>query len=378
MSENIPLLANIVTFVLIMKQVVLSVTNNLEEDQRVNKVALSLKNMGYDVLVVGTDNTECHAYNPGYKTKILHVIFKKGFLFYAEFNLRLFFYLLTNSFDVYVANDTDSLMANYMASTYRKKKLVVDLHELFPEVPEVVNRKFVKWFWTKIEDLFLPKVKYGYTVCQSIADYYKDRYGINLKVVRNLPQFKKYEGRKDLFKIYGDKKVILYQGCVNEGRGIEWIMEAMKYVENAVFVVIGEGDLYQELKAKAEEQFCDRVFFYGRKPYAELLGYTLSSDLGVCLLKNQGLSYYYALPNRVFDYMQAHIPILATAFPEISRVVNKEKTGLTLNSEDPKKIAEVIEFLLRQEVDHSNFERAANIYNWENEEKVLRSIYENL
>ena len=241
-----------------------------------------------------------------------------------------------------------------------------------------VNRKFVKWFWTKIEDLFLPKVKYGYTVCQSIADYYKDRYGINLKVVRNLPQFKKYEGRKDLFKIYGDKKVILYQGCVNEGRGIEWIMEAMKYVENAVFVVIGEGDLYQELKAKAEEQFSDRVFFYGRKPYAELLGYTLSSDLGVCLLKNQGLSYYYALPNRVFDYMQAHIPILATAFPEISRVVNKEKTGLTLNSEDPKKIAEVIEFLLRQEVDHSNFERAANIYNWENEEKVLRSIYENL
>lgn len=378
MFDFIPLLANIVTFVLIMKQVVLSVTNNLEEDQRVNKVALSLKKMGYEVLVVGTNNTECHDYNPGYKTRILNVVFKKGFLFYAEYNLRLLLFLLTHTFDVYVANDTDTLMANYVASKLKGTQLVVDLHELFPEVPEVVNRKKVKWVWTKIEDAILPHIKHGYTVCQSIADYYKNRYGITLQVVRNLPSYKKYEGRKDLFKEFGDKKVILYQGCVNEGRGIEWIMDAMKYVDNAVFIVIGQGDLYEELKNKAAEQFPDKVFFYGRKPYADLINYTLSADLGVCLLKNQGLSYYYALPNRVFDYMQAHIPILATAFPEISRIVNAEKTGLTLSSEDPKKIAEVIQFLLRQKVDHENFERAASVYNWENEEKVLHTIYENL
>ena len=371
-------MANIVTFVLIMKQVVLSVTNNLEEDQRVNKVTLSLKKMGYGVLVVGTDNTECHEYNPGYKTKILRVLFKKSILFYLEYNLRLFFFLISHRFDIYVANDTDTLLANFFASKIKKTKLVVDLHELFPEVPEVVNRKLVKWVWTKIEDAILPHIKHGYTVCQSIADYYKNRYGITLQVVRNLPSYKKYEGRKDLFKEFGDKKVILYQGCVNEGRGIEWIMDAMNYIDNAVFIVLGQGDLYEELKLKAEQHFNGKVAFLGRKPYSDLINYTLSADLGVCLLKNQGLSYFYALPNRIFDYMQAHLPILATSFPEISEIVNKEKTGLTINSEDPKKIAEVIQFLLRQKVDHDNFERAANIYNWENEEIALRKVYENL
>lgn len=378
MFDFIPLLANIVTFVLIMKQVVLSVTNNLEEDQRVNKVTLSLKKMGYGVLVVGTDNTECHEYNPGYKTKILRVLFKKSILFYLEYNLRLFFFLISHRFDIYVANDTDTLLANFFASKIKRTKLVVDLHELFPEVPEVVNRKLVKWVWTKIEDAILPHIKHGYTVCQSIADYYKNRYGITLQVVRNLPSYKKYEGRKDLFKEFGDKKVILYQGCVNEGRGIEWIMDAMNYIDNAVFIVLGQGDLYEELKLKAEQHFNGKVAFLGRKPYSDLINYTLSADLGVCLLKNQGLSYFYALPNRIFDYMQAHLPILATSFPEISEIVNKEKTGLTINSEDPKKIAEVIQFLLRQKVDHDNFERAANIYNWENEEIALRKVYENL
>ena len=113
-------MANIVTFVLIMKQVVLSVTNNLEEDQRVNKVTIKKKKMGYGVLVVGTDNTECHEYNPGYKTKILRVLFKKSILFYLEYNLRLFFFLISHRFDIYVANDTDTLLANFFASKIKR------------------------------------------------------------------------------------------------------------------------------------------------------------------------------------------------------------------------------------------------------------------
>lgn len=362
-----------------MKQVVLSVTNNLETDQRVNKVALSLQKMGFEVYVVGSNNRPCHDYNPGYKVKRLSVFFKKGFLFYAEFNLRLFFHLLSRKFDVCVANDTDTVLPNYFASKIKHKELVVDLHELFPEVPEVTNRKFVKGFWTKIEDFVLPKVKNGYTVCQSIADYYKNRYGITLKVVRNLPNYKAYETKESAFKEFGEKKVILYQGAVNEGRGIEWVMDAMQYVENAVFVVIGTGDLYEALKTKSQQEpYKGKVFFWGHKPYSELFNYTLSAHLGVCLLKNQGLSYFYALPNRVFDYMQAHLPILATGFPEISKVVNKEKTGLTINTEDPKKIAEVINFILRQDVNHDNYERASKLYSWEQEEVVLKEIYSNL
>lgn len=363
-----------------MKEVVLSVTNNLETDQRVNKVAHTLIGMGYDVTVIGSNHRECHAYNPGYKTKRLSVWFKKGVLFYAEYNLRLFLFLLLHKrYDVYVANDTDTLLPNFFIHKVKNGKLVVDLHELFPELPEVTNRKFVKWVWTSIEDLILPHVVNGYTVCQSIADYYKNKYSITLKVVRNIPNYKEYTGKKNLFSSYTDKKVILYQGAVNEGRGIEWIMDAMPLVDNAIFIVIGTGTLYDSLKDKAKDPiYKDRVLFLGHKPYSELIDYTLSSDLGVCLLKNQGLSYYYALPNRIFDFMQAHVPMLATGFPEIARIINREKTGYTINTENPEEIAKAINFLLMQKFDDDNFARVAGIYNWENEQNVLKEIYSNI
>lgn len=362
-----------------MKKVILSVTNNLETDQRVNKVALSLQKMGYSVHVVGSDNRLCHDYDPGYDTKRLHVRFKKGALFYAEFNLRLFFHLMKQRCDVYVANDTDTLLASYLASLLKKQPLVTDLHELFPELPEVTNRKVVKWVWTKLEDFILPKAAKRYTVCQSIADYYHSRYNIDMKVVRNLPLYAPFDGKQNNLPQFQGKKVILYQGAVNEGRGIEWLMDAMAYIEDAVFVVIGTGDRYDRLRQKAcEPPYKGKVFFLGHIPYTELRKYTLSADLGVCLLKQQGLSYYYALPNRVFDYMQCHVPILATAFPEIARVVNKEGTGIAVNTQQPEELAKIVKNMLSQKIDHDNYTRAAGVYNWENEEIVLKEIYSNL
>lgn len=363
-----------------MEKVVLTVTNNLETDQRVNKVALTLQKLGKDVLVVGSRSRKCNeSYNPGYATKRLNVIFKKGLFFYMEFNIRLFLYLLFAKVDVYVANDTDTILPNYLASTIRRKKLVADFHELFPEVPEVCERRFVKKVWTLIEDFTIPRIKNGYTVCQSMADYYKDRYGADLKVVRNIPNYRPFNGKLDKFKDFGDKKVILYQGAVNEGRGIEWIMDAMKYLSDAVFVIIGNGDLFNELYAKSQkEEYKDKVFFLGQKPYQELWEYTVSSDLGVCLLKNKGLSYYFSLPNRIFDFMQAHTPILATGFPEIKRIVEVEKTGKTTMSQNPQELANIISEMLHNPLQEDYFIKATEKFAWELEELVLKDIYSNL
>lgn len=352
----------------------MTVTNNLETDQRVNKVATTLQKMGFRVMVIGCNNKPCHYYNPGYATKRMNVIFKKGILFYAEINIRIFCLLLFSHFDIYVSNDTDVILPNLIVSKIKKRIWVADLHELFPEVPEVTNRKFVKWVWTKIEDITFPHITNGYTVCQSIADYYKKKYSINLKVVRNIPMFHPY--CKSTSPFHFGKKVILYQGAVNVGRGIEWIMDAMQYINDAVFVIVGTGDLYNTLKNKShQDQYKDKVFFLGAIPYKQLSSYTTNANLGVCLLRRQGLSYYYSLPNRVFDFMQAHVPILATGFPEISRIINEAHTGLTINTEDPQKIAQVIEYMLRQNIDHDIYATAAQKYTWENEEKVLYSIY---
>jgi glycosyltransferase involved in cell wall biosynthesis len=359
--------------------VILSVTNNLETDQRVNKVATSLQKMGFIVTVLGCKSRPCHPYTPPYKISRLSVIFKHGFLFYAEINFRFFLYLLFHHYDILVSNDTDTILPNLLVSKLKHKKWIADLHELFPEVPEVTNRKLVKKIWTKIEDLSFPYITHGYTVCESIANYYNNRYGIHLDVIRNIPSFHSYTGKKTKLN-YDGRKIILYQGAVNEGRGIEWIMDSMQYIDNAVFIVIGNGDLYQSLKQQSETnlKYKNKVFFLGQKTYTELRDYTLSADLGVCLLRKQGLSYYYSLPNRIFDFMQAHVPILATNFPEISRVLLHTHTGLTINKEDPRYIAQIIKLILKQGINHNDFEIATKEYTWEKEEIKLQAIYEGI
>ncbi len=353
------------------KRIIMTVTNNLESDQRVHREASYFHENGWQVTVVGSQNQPCHDYRQSYATKRLPLFFKKGALFYAEINLRLFIYLLFHPSDRIWSNDTDTILAGFLASKLKRKRFTVDLHELFPEVPEVAQRPFVKGCWTKLEDWILPRVKECYTVCQSIADYYHNRYGIGVKVLRNMPLKRAYTGRSGKFD-FGGKRVILYQGAVNEGRGIEWIMDAMRFVENAVFVVIGKGDLYDTLREKCEkDNLGEKVKFLGHIPFAELSAYTIDADLGVCLLKEKGLSYYYALPNRVFDFMQAHVPLLATDFPEIARVLNVAGTGRVIHEYEPEKLAAVINEMLGTPIDHDLFERASEQYHWEVERQVI-------
>ena len=133
------------------KRIIISVTNDLVVDHRVHKVATILMKNNYKVLLIGTKNKKSQPISRDYSTKRFQMIFHKKFLFYAEYNIRLFFYLLFTSTDIFLANDTDTLMANFFASFIRRKKLVFDAHEMFPEVPEVINRKIVKNFWTKIK-----------------------------------------------------------------------------------------------------------------------------------------------------------------------------------------------------------------------------------
>lgn len=356
-------------------RILLAVSNNLENDQRVNKVATSLFEMGHEVKVLGVKKPTWTHYEKEYETARFSVWFKKSILFYIEYTVRLFLHLLFEKCDVIWANDTDTIMPCVLVGRMRGKQVVSDSHELFPEVPEVTDRKTVKAVWTKIEDWFLPKADANITVCQSIADYYNNKYKVPFHVVRNIPFYKEYEGRREANDLYPQiprgKRIILYQGAVNVGRGIEWIIDAMPLVnEDAIFVIAGEGDLYEELKKKAS----DRIIFLGHIPYQKLRDLTLCADMGVCLLEAKGLSYYYALPNRVFDLISAHVPILATDFPEIRRVVEKYESGELISQHEPEYLAGVINGMLSKEIDHEKFAKAAEELCWNREQKVLEEV----
>jgi len=356
-----------------MKRIIISVTNDLFSDQRVLKVAHSCYNNGYDVLLIGRKNKISQPLNLPFKYKLLRLFFNRSALFYAEFNIRLFFVLLFSRVNILLANDTDSLPANFLVSKIRRKKLVFDAHEIFPELPELAHRKKIKRVWEKIEDWIFPRLKYSYTVCKSISDYYNQKYNINMKVVRNVPYNFKYNETKLLS--YPGRKIIIYQGALNFGRGLEWIIDAMPLVENAILVIIGDGGILNELKERVSNlNLNEKVFFLGRISGSELYKYTPSADLGLCLLKNRGLNYYYSLPNRIFDYLHAGVPVLATDFPEIANIVKKYNTGVLINRYNPEYLAGVLNDFFAKEFDTSHFPETAMQFCWENEEKILLEI----
>ena len=169
-------------------RIIVSVTSDLVSDNRVHKYCTTLHNMGFEVLLVGRKLKTSQPLQPrNYPTKRFKLIFQKGPLFYAEFNFRLYLFLLFSKAGIVLANDLDTLPANFLASRIKQIPLVYDSHEYFTEVPELINRPGVRKIWEWIERKTVPKVNYATTVCESIAAIYTGKYGLPFRVVRNLP-----------------------------------------------------------------------------------------------------------------------------------------------------------------------------------------------
>lgn len=379
-----------------MKKIIITVTNDLTTDQRVNRIASSLMKEGFEILVVGRQRSNSlNLTQRPYETLRLNLLFEKGPLFYAEYNIRLFFFILFNKFDIVLANDLDTLPGAFLASKLRFKKLVYDSHEYFTEVPELVNRKTTRSFWLMIEKMFLPCVKYSYTVCDSIAKIYNVKYGIDMKVVRNFPVRKDETIPLDCFsRCVGiamthldndeqtgiNRKIILYQGALNLGRGIELVIKAMKHIEDAVFVIAGDGDITEDLKSLAKNESVEnKVIFTGRIPLEELYFLTKQAHVGISLEENIGLNYYYSLPNKLFDYIQAQIPVLVSDFPEMKKIVSDYNIGLVTEKRTPEDIAEYLQNILniqeKRTMWKENLKKAADDLCWKNEEGKLMGIF---
>ena len=234
-----------------MKRIVISVTNDLTTDQRVGKTCEVLSEIGYDVLLVGRKLKKSLPIQRNYKTIRFKLLFNKGFLFYAEFNIRLFIFLLFTKKNILFSNDLDTLLPNYLLSLLQQKRLIFDSHELFSEIPELVNKPRIKHFWLYLEKTIIPKLKNVITVSNSIKNYYTNLYGISATVLRNIPKIEKFDQKNFEINTNG-KKVILYQGAVNMGRGIELMIDTMPLLDEFIFIVIGDGDILMQLKAKVD------------------------------------------------------------------------------------------------------------------------------
>jgi glycosyltransferase involved in cell wall biosynthesis len=364
-----------------LKKVSLSVINDLVTDNRVHKVAVSLQKMGFEPVLIGRLLPESHDVNRDYRTHRMKLLFRKGAMFYFEYNLRLFFYLLKAEIEVFVSNDLDTLPANFLASRIRRKPLIYDSHEYFTEVPELIGRPVVKAIWTWLEKIMVPRVDVAYTVCDSIAEVYSDLYKVDFKVVRNLPVCFETEKAEHHEKPEGRSKVILYQGALNLGRGVGTAIRAMQYLEGVELWLAGDGDLTSQLKELVVEMKLEsKVKFLGRLPLHQLREVTRQADLGISLEEDLGLNYRFALPNKLFDYIQAGVPVLVSNLPEMRRIVERYRVGVIAETYQWKAVSELMKTALfdqeKRQVWNQNLPKAAKELCWENEEKVLKQLYE--
>jgi glycosyltransferase involved in cell wall biosynthesis len=380
---------------------IVCVTNDLTTDQRVDRTCQTLISLGYPVLLVGRRRKHSRSLLPrAYRMDRLRMIFEKGPGFYAEYNIRLFLYLLFRRASIIVSNDLDTLPACFLACRIKNLALpslpskkrglgvghIHDCHEYFRGVPELVGRERVRRIWKWFEDSIFPSLPMVIAVNESVARLYHQEYGNEITVIRNVP-FRKAPVKpwpKQKSGIREDQKVILYQGAVNLDRGLEEAILSMKFLRSdAVLFIAGTGDLFHRLQELVEQQgLTGKVVFTGEIPFQELHPVTCMATIGLSIEKDSGINYPAALPNKFFDYIQARVPVLVSPFHEMKSIIDRYKIGEIIGNHNPEHLAEKIDGMLMDEellaLYRQNLAAAAAEFCWENEAPKLKAMIQKI
>lgn len=342
------------------------------------RICHSLHENGYKVTLIGTDLRGRKKGAAAYEQKQLHSVFRKGKLFYAEFNLKAFLKLLFMPFDAVCAIDLDAILPCYLVSKLRNKKRVYDAHELFCELPEVIRRPRIYNAWKKIEQWCLPAFKDGYTVSESISAEYHRLYGHNYNTIRNISLLRNEQPGPSPIK----QPYILYQGALNEGRGIEQLIRAMKGV-NLPLVLCGEGNFSTRARDLVKKEGLEhKVIFAGMIDPSQLPAYTFHASIGINVGDGTGLNNYLSLNNKFFDYVHAGLPQIAMDFPEFRKMNLEFEVAVLIPDLQEAAITNAINTLLSDKFIYDrlkmNCEHARFVWNWQAEEKKLLEFYHSL
>lgn len=356
------------------KKIVFTVTNDITYDQRMNRISNTLCEAGYQVTIIGfMKKRSVKTVAKPYHQVRFKMLFKKGKLFYFAYNFRLFWYLLFQKFDIYCGIDLDTLLPIYLVGKLKGKPIVYDAHEYFTELPEIVNRPLIKQSWLFLEKSLLPNIKNNYTVGGQIAQILSKKYGQPFEVIRNVPLLN--EATQKLRQ----EPYILYQGALNVGRGLEPLMQAMSAIDINLYIA-GEGDLSNELRQFAGSlPHHNKIRFLGYLRPDELKTFTANATIGVNLVEHLGLSYYYSLSNKYFDYIHAGIPQITMAFPEYLQLNDQFNTAILIEDLEPISISNAINQLLNDKALYLKLQEqtvlAKQVLNWQAESLKLIKFY---
>ncbi|MBE0666785.1 MAG: glycosyltransferase [Bacteroidales bacterium] len=366
---------------------VITVISDVKTDRRVLKHSSLLKETGFDVTIIGRRCRNGEKL-PEENSQIvrLRIPFSKGPLMYLAFNIRLFFSLLFRRADLYLANDLDTLLPAFMISKLFGRQLIYDSHEYFTGQHGLAERRLKHNVWKWIERRTLPRIKWMITVSPSIAALYKEEYGVSAVVVRNVSMPSAgivLRSRSDTGAGDDDLLAVFQGSGINPGRGAEELIDAMALTSGVRLLIIGSGDAIDSvIKLAALRGVSDKVKFLNRMPWEEMMSYTRCCDVGLSLDKDTCVNQRYSLPNKLFDYISAGIPVIASPLTEVKTLVEGYGCGLILSEVTPAAIAETLNRVRDDKLFLASLKRkaeqAAEDLTWEKEkireQDLLRSV----
>jgi glycosyltransferase involved in cell wall biosynthesis len=250
-------------------------------------------------------------------------------------------------------------------------------------VPEIQNRPFVKWVWKSIEKMIFPHLKSVITVCDSIADQYYTEYGIRPETIRNCSRKSEIiqPYLREELGINQDHLLIILQGTgINIDRGGEELIEAVRQTDNVSLLIAGSGDVVPELKlVVSNHSLDDRIKFLPKMSWEKMMRYTKSADIGVSLDKDTNMNYRFILPNKLFDYLSAGIPVIASDLIEVNKIVTESNCGIIIPSVTPENISSALKHLLGNSERLAALKRNASLtsqkLNWDIESEKVTRLY---
>jgi len=298
----------------------------------------------------------------------------KGPLFFRQVS-RLFLASLANiKADIWHASDLYALSACRRRADESGSALTYDAREYYPHVAGTVGRPWSRWWWARTERCDITRTDSVFTVSDSIADALASDYGIRRPhVVHNAPfsdssrasgNFPGLASRTGV-----DTPVILHLGQMKAHRGGEGLVRAMLDVDAAQLVFLGYGSEQANLEELTRDLgLSERIHFLEPVAPDEIRTTIRDARIGVTMLEDTCLNHRYALPNKLFDYVHAGVPVLGAALDEVDTIISRFDIGMTADPSDPRSIANALLDMLnddRQNRWRSNLPRAAETFTWE-------------
>ncbi|MCH2198686.1 MAG: glycosyltransferase family 4 protein [Flavobacteriales bacterium] len=366
------------------------VLNNFTNDNRVYKTSRSLRDAGFDVQIVGLKKGDVKERDeadgiPVHRVAISTMKLPEGLIWGAIKYLEIIWRIVWGyrKADIWHCNDFEIFFMGVLAKMTRPKlKLIYDSHEYQSE--RYGKGGFEKAFISRMEKLFIHRAEHFITVSAGIAEEYKRRFGVkNPTVIYNSPHFTPVDRSNVLREELGipeDVKIFLYQGGLAVSRGIELLLETFGAMNDPKIhlVLMGSGThraMCEEAAAKS-----DSIHYREPVPYHDLIRYTASADVGVISTQNLCLNNWFCMPNKLFEYIQAGVPVLCNSLHDCKDVIESRGIGEIIPEYTKDSLEETVRMMASKDLStyQAGLKKAADEFQWDKEEIKLKKIYADL